>query len=160
MGRCEIFKLTVGVRNKSNWKSYLIPVLELLFPLREANCRCFLLTGWLIGWLIASCRDSIPGHKPSFVSDVAHECAMYHAATFVAGMRAGALRQRGFSMFVVVVEHLEEQAHSKGLLKEENIELCLEPNEWTNTQSELADHQWASAVKDGAQHQMGVRTMP
>ncbi len=66
---------------------------------------------------------------------------MYHAATFVAGMRAGALRQRGFSMFVVVVEHLEEQAHSKGLLKEENIELCLEPNEWTNTQSELADHQ-------------------
>jgi hypothetical protein len=36
-----------------------------------------------------------PESKLSFVSDVAHECAVglgYHAARFVAGMRPGALR--------------------------------------------------------------------
>ena len=55
----------------------------LLKLLLRCPCRCF-------------SRDLISGRELSFVSDVAHECAAgYHAARFVAWMRADALRQWG-----------------------------------------------------------------
>jgi hypothetical protein len=43
-----------------------------------------------------SCHGSISGRELSFVSDVAHACAVgYHAAPLVAGVRSDALRQSG-----------------------------------------------------------------
>ena len=67
--------------------------------------------------MIVQCHGSISGRELSFVSDVAHACAVgYHTARFVAGMRADAFRQWGSarSSFKRTVGHSRSTRATRG----------------------------------------------